>query len=332
MKNNTNHSCTKIENKTILVTGGAGFIGSSLVDDLLEDNNNIIVIDNFNDYYDVNIKEQNIKHNLNKKNYTLYRIDLENKEALENVFKKHKIDVIVHLAGRAGVRPSLERPIDYVKSNILATVNILELMKDYKVTKMIFASSSSVYGNCKEELFSENLKITEPISPYAATKSACEQFCYTFHHLYGISVICLRFFTVYGPRQRPDLAINKFSKLIEANRPIPMYGDGTTMRDYTFIEDILQGIKAAINYEKTKYEIINLGGGEPITLKRMIETLEEVINKKAIIERLPMQPGDVIKTVCDYSKAQKLLNYTPKTKFKDGIKKFYEWRINSENI
>ena len=200
------------------------------------------------------------------------------------------------------------------------------MMKKYHVNKMVFASSSSVYGNCSEAIFSEDLKVTEPISPYAATKSACEQLCYTWHHLYNLNIICLRFFTVYGPRQRPDLAINKFTRLIEAGQPIPMYGDGSTKRDYTFIDDIVQGICAAINYNRTSYEIINLGGGEPITLKRMIETIEQTLGQKAIIQQLPMQPGDVNKTVCDWSKAHNLLHYTPQTSFSEGIKKFIEWK------
>ena len=309
-----------------LITGGAGFIGSSLADKLLREGHEISIIDNFNDYYSPSIKETNIQHNLTNPLYHLFRNDIEDISALERIFASSPIDVVIHLAGRAGVRPSLEQPVEYVKSNILGTVNLLEMMKKYHVNKMVFASSSSVYGNCSEAIFSEDLKVTEPISPYAATKSACEQLCYTWHHLYNLNIICLRFFTVYGPRQRPDLAINKFARLIEAGQPIPMYGDGSTKRDYTFIDDILQGICAAINYNQTSYEIINLGGGEPITLKRMIETIEQTLGQKAIIQQLPMQPGDVNKTVCDWSKAHNLLHYTPRTSFSEGIKKFIEWK------
>lgn len=309
-----------------LITGGAGFIGSSLADKLLREGHEISIIDNFNDYYSPSIKETNIQHNLTNPLYHLFRNDIEDISALEHIFASSPIDVVIHLAGRAGVRPSLEQPVEYVKSNILGTVNLLEMMKKYHVNKMVFASSSSVYGNCSEAIFSEDLKVTEPISPYAATKSACEQLCYTWHHLYNLNIICLRFFTVYGPRQRPDLAINKFARLIEAGQPIPMYGDGSTKRDYTFIDDILQGICAAINYNQTSYEIINLGGGEPITLKRMIETIEQTLGQKAIIQQLPMQPGDVNKTVCDWSKAHNLLHYTPRTSFSEGIKKFIEWK------
>lgn len=316
----------------ILITGAAGFIGSNLADNLLADGHSIIVVDNFNDYYDVNIKEQNVSANLNNPRYKLYRCDICDKKALNEIFLSNKIDIVVHLAARAGVRPSLENPMAYVETNIIGTVNILEEMKEYNIKKLIFASSSSVYGNCKSEMFSEDLKVTKPISPYAATKSACEQIIYTYHHLYDINAICLRFFTVYGPRQRPDLAIHKFIKKIKHNQPIDMYGDGTTKRDYTFIADIVNGIKSAINYDKTGYEIINLGGGEPITLKRMIETIENVLGKKAIINQKPMQPGDVDKTVCDWSKANKLLNYTPKTTFEIGIKKFIDWSDKNENF
>lgn len=312
--------------KNFLITGGAGFIGSSLADKLLSDNHRVIVVDNFNDYYDISVKERNIEHNLNNPNYKLYRLDIENMDDLKKVFNENDIDVVVHLAARAGVRPSLERPIDYVKTNIMGTVNILECMREKNIKKIVFASSSSVYGNCKENVFSEDLKVTEPISPYAATKSACEQLLYTWHHLYGINVVALRFFTVYGPRQRPDLAINKFTRLIMSDKPIDMYGDGSTKRDYTYIDDIVAGICGAINYDKTGYEIINLGGGEPITLKDMIATIEDVSGKKATINQMPMQPGDVDKTVCDWSKAQKLLGYTPKTSFKEGIRKFVQWK------
>ncbi len=310
----------------ILITGGAGFIGSTLADVLIQEGHSLIVIDNFNNYYNVKIKWRNIAHLLSHPHYKLYVADLEKKEDLLPIFAQNSIDVVVHLAGRAGVRPSLQNPESYVNSNVLGTVHILELMKNFKIPKLVLASSSSVYGNCKQEIFSENLKVTEPISPYAASKLADEQFSYTYSELYGIQVVCLRFFTVYGPRQRPDLAINKFVSLIMENKPIPMYGKGDTKRDYTYIDDIVAGIKAAISYNKTPYEIINLGGGEPITLLQMIQTIEAVLGKQAVIEHCPMQPGDVFKTVCDYSKAHSLLGYTPKTKFIEGIKKFIEWK------
>ena len=309
-----------------LITGGAGFIGSNLADKLLAEGHNVTVVDNFNDYYDTAVKEANVAPHKDDPHYKLYRVDIENMDALKPVFAERQFDAVIHLAARAGVRPSLEKPVDYVKTNILGTVNVLECMRENNVKKLVFASSSSVYGNCKEKEFSEDLKVTEPISPYAATKSACEQLCYTWHHLYGIDVVALRFFTVYGPRQRPDLAIHKFAKKIESGEAIEMYGDGTTRRDYTYIDDIVAGIQSAMAYNKTGYEIINLGGGEPITLKRMIQTIEKAVGKPAKIEQKPMQPGDVDKTVCDWSKAHKLLHYTPKTTFEQGIQNFVKWR------
>ncbi len=311
--------------KHILLTGGAGFIGSNLADKLLSDGHFVTVIDNFNDYYDTSIKEKNVAHNLSNPKYKLYRADIENIDELKKIFSLNKFDAVVHLAARAGVRPSLEKPAEYVKTNILGTINILECMKDFKCEKLVVASSSSVYGNCREEKFSEDLNLSKPISPYAATKMATEQMCYTYHHLYGINVVALRFFTVYGPRQRPDLAIAKFARLIGEDKPIYMYGDGTTKRDYTFIEDIVAGIMAALDYNKTGYEIINLGGGEPITLKNMIQTIEEAMHKNASVIQQPMQAGDVDKTVCDWQKAHKLLGYTPQTSFKKGVEKYISW-------
>lgn len=318
----------------ILITGGAGFIGSTLADKLLKlstsfqnnINNKIIIIDNFNDYYSPELKDLNIKHNLANPDYKLYRGDICDRNLVNKIFKNHEINCVIHIAARAGVRPSLEDPLEYVRSNIEGTINILEAMRKNNVKKIVFASSSSVYGNCKAEKFTEDLKVTEPISPYAATKSACEQFLYTYSKLYDMQALCLRFFTVYGPRQRPDLAIRKFIELIEQDKPIPVYGDGTTMRDYTYIDDIVNGIMSAINYDKTPYEIINLGGGSPVTLNEMIATIEKVLGKKAKIERLPMQPGDVDRTVADITKARRLLNYNPQTSFEEGIRKFIEWR------
>ena len=309
----------------ILITGGAGFIGSTLSDKLLKEGIKVLVIDNFNDFYDVNLKKQNVEPNLKNPNYKLYKGDICDKELLKKVFTENKIDKVVHLAACAGVRPSLEAPLEYVKSNIFGTVNLIECMKDFGVKKIVFASSSSVYGNCTAEKFSEDLKISEPISPYAATKSACEQFLYTYSKLYGMSAVCLRFFTVYGPRQRPDLAINNFTNLMLKDEPLPVYGDGNSLRDYTYIDDIIAGVCSAIEYDKTDYEIINLGGGNPITVKQVISTLEKTLGKPAKINYLPFQKGDVNKTVSDITKAKNLLGYYPKTNFDEGITKFVEW-------
>lgn len=316
--------------KTYLITGGAGFIGSSLTDKLLSLGNSVIVLDNFNDYYKTSIKHENVKNAQKNPNYKLYTGDIEQIVDVERVFQENKIDAVVHLAARAGVRPSIEAPLAYAMTNIIGTINVLEMMKKYNVKRMSMASSSSVYGNCKADKFSEDLNIREPISPYAATKSADEQICYTYHHLYDLDIYMLRFFTVFGPRQRPDLAINKFTDLIMNDKPIDMYGDGSTMRDYTYIDDIVDGIIGSLNYNQTGYEIFNLGGGSPVTLKEMIATIEDVLGKKATINQLPMQPGDVDKTVSDISKAQRLLGYHPKTSFKDGVRKFIKWK-NSIN-
>lgn len=312
----------------ILLTGVAGFIGSNLLDELLQNKDHTVIgIDNLNDFYDPLIKQNNIKNNINNKNFIFYNIDLLNTSELKKIFENNKIDNVIHLAGYGGVRPSIENPKLYIDNNIVATLNILECMKNHKIQKLVYASSSSVYGNSKETIFKETLNVSEPISPYAMTKKACEELCYTYHKLYNIKVIALRFFTVYGKRQRPDLAISKFTKLILENNPIPVFGDGSTMRDYTYIEDIVSGIISAIEYNKTNYEIINLGGGEPINLERMIKTIETVLGKKAIINRMEMQKGDVDKTVADITKARNLLNYNPSTSFENGIKKFVDWYI-----
>jgi len=311
-----------------LITGGAGFIGSHVADKLLSEGHDIVVVDNFNNYYEPQIKEANVEAHLNDSHYMLYRSDIEDINALEEVFQTHSFDVVIHLAARAGVRPSVENPAEYVKTNILGTVNILECMKKYSVKKLVMASSSSVYGNCKADKFSEFLEISQPISPYAATKSACEQFCYTWYHLYGIQVAMLRFFTVYGPRQRPDLAIHKFTRKILRNEPIQIYGDENMKRDYTYIDDIVDGIQKAICYDRTGYEIFNLGGGHPVSVKEMIMTLEKALGKQAIIEHVSKQAGDVDKTVCDNKKAYHLLGYEPQTTFEQGIQKFVDWLKN----
>jgi len=311
-----------------LITGGAGFIGSTLADKLIANGDEIIVVDNFSDYYNPLLKENNVKPHLNNQKYKLYRGDICDKDLVKKIFDENNIDCVVHIAARAGVRCSIEEPLSYVETNIYATTIILEEMREHNVKKLIFASSSSVYGNNSAEKFSEDLNVSEPISPYASTKLACEHMIYVYSKLYGIKSICLRFFTVYGPRQRPDLAIRKFIEKIEKGEPIDIYGDGSTMRDYTYIDDIIQGILSAINYDDTPYEIINLGGGSPVTLNQMILTIEKVMNKTALRNYMPMQLGDVNKTVSDISKAEKLLGYKPQTNLEKGIQNFIEWRKN----
>lgn len=313
---------------TYLITGGAGFIGSSLADDLLEKNNRVVVIDNFCDFYDPQIKENNIKNALKKENYKLYRGDIRDKDLLNKIFNENNIDIVVHLAAMAGVRPSIENPVLYQEVNCLGTQNILECMKEKRIMNLVMASSSSVYGNSKTVPFKESDIVDFAISPYAATKKANEVMTHVYHKLYNINVIMLRFFTVYGPRQRPDLAINKFTKLMLNNEKIPMFGDGTTSRDYTYIDDIVNGIEKSCEYvakNKDVYEIINLGSNNPISLKKMIEIIGKTLNVEPKIEELPMQPGDVDRTYACIDKAKELLGYNPSVTFEEGIKKFIEW-------
>lgn len=320
--------------KTYLVTGGAGFIGSSLAESLLKENNRVIVIDNFCDFYNPKIKERNIEQALNNPNYKLYRKDIRDKEAVKEIFNENKIDCVIHLAAMAGVRPSIENPLLYQEVNCVGTQNILEEMKSHNVLNLVMASSSSVYGNTKEVPFNEEMVVDYAISPYAATKKANEVMTHVYHKLFDMNVIMLRFFTVYGPKQRPDLAINKFTRLMLNNEEIPMFGDGTTSRDYTYIDDIVSGIKSSINYVETNsnvYEIINLGNSSPVSLKEMIDTIGEVIGVTPKIKTLPMQPGDVDRTFADISKAKNILNYEPKTSFKEGINKFVEWYKDSKD-
>ena len=321
--------------KTYLITGGAGFIGSTLADSLLESNSRIVAIDNFCDFYDPAIKEHNVINALDNVNYKLYRFDIRNKNELEKVFKENKIDCVIHLAAMAGVRPSIDNPILYQEVNCVGTQNVLECMKQYHVNNLVMASSSSVYGNCKEVPFNENMIVDFAISPYAATKKANEVMTHVYHKLFNFNVIMLRFFTVFGPRQRPDLAINKFTRLMLEGKKIPMFGDGTTSRDYTYVDDIVDGIKQSIRYvEKNKnvYEILNLGNSNPISLKEMIMTIGKVLNIDPLITQLPMQAGDVERTYADISKANKLIGYKPHVTFEQGIEKFISWYKDANNI
>ncbi len=314
--------------KTYLITGGAGFIGSTLADKLLEKGFKVIVVDNFNDFYDPQIKENNVKNNLNNPNYKLERVDIRDEKILDRVFNENKIDGVFHLAAMAGVRPSIENPILYQQVNGIGAQVILEQAKKHNIKNLVMASSSSVYGNCKEVPFKEDFIVDFAISPYAATKKANEVMAHVYHKLFDMNIIMLRFFTVFGPRQRPDLAINKFTRLMLEGKEIPMFGDGTTSRDYTFVDDIVDGIIKSMEYEenhKNVYEILNLGNSSPITLKEMIDIIGKVLNVDPIINQLPMQPGDVERTYADISKAKALIGYEPKTSFEDGIQKFVEW-------
>lgn len=310
--------------KTILVTGCAGFIGSHLSVKLVKDGCLIVGLDNLNDYYNPLWKLENIKEINNYSNFKFIKGDILDKNLLANLFKKHKFDCVIHLAARAGVRPSIANPELYEEVNIRGTLNMLEAARNHEVKKFIFASSSSVYGNLSKIPFSEEDPVNFPISPYAATKKAGEELCFTYSHLYDLPIICLRFFTVYGPRGRPDMAPYLFTKAIFEGQTINKYGDGSTSRDYTYINDIVKGVISAINF-KCKYEIFNLGNSQPVTLNKFINNLEKITGKKAAIKKMPMQPGDVEKTYADIIKAKKYLKYNPRTGFYEGLKKFVQW-------
>src|SRR5258707_10460079 len=312
--------------KNILITGGAGFIGSHLVDRLLREGVwRITVVDDFNDFYDPSIKRENLSSLISNPDFRLVAADIRNQEALSQAFSETNFDCIVHLAARAGVRPSLKEPRLYVETNINGTLNLLELARVRGVKQFVFGSSSSVYGLNAKVPFAEVDQIFNPISPYAATKAAGELLCHSYAHLYDMRVVCLRFFTVYGARQRPDLAIHKFARLITAGRPIPVFGDGTTRRDYTYIDDIVAGVRAAMDYEASKCEIINLGESRTVELRELISLLEKALDLRAVIDRQPLQPGDGSQTFADITKARRLVGYDPQTQIEEGIEKFDGW-------
>ena len=320
---------------TYFITGGAGFIGSTLSEKLLNLGNKVVAIDNFCDFYNPNIKENNVKDLLLNPNFKLYRADIRDREAVKKIFDENKIDVVMNLAAMAGVRPSIENPCLYQEVNCLGLQNILEEMKLHNVKNGVLASSSSVYGNCKEVPFREDMIVDFAISPYAATKKANEVMAHVYHKLYDMNIVMLRFFTVYGPKQRPDLAINKFTRLMLEEKEVPMFGDGTTSRDYTYVDDIVEGIIKSCEYtleNKNVYEILNIGNSSPTSLKEMINTIAKVLDVEPKIKQLPMQPGDVDRTFADISKAKKLIGYEPKTTFEDGIRKFVNWYKENKDL
>lgn len=319
--------------RRIAVTGGAGFIGSHLVDSLLRDSHWVLCIDDFNDFYDPRIKWANIAHHQSNPLFTLVRADIRDRETIRQVFAEWQPEVVVHLAARAGVRLSLEDPFLYHEVNATGTLNVLDAAVSSRVQKFVFGSSSSVYGVNKKVPFSEDDPLLTPISPYAATKLAGEALCHCYAHLHRMPTVVLRFFTVYGPRQRPDLAIHKFARLmLLEDKPIPVYGDGTTRRDYTYIDDIITGVRAAIDYEPDPYDVFNLGNSQTVELRELIRLLEEVLNKRARIDRQPLQPGDVPQTWADTKKASRLLGFRPNTPLQEGLARFVAWLQESISV
>ena len=309
----------------ILVTGGVGFIGSHVCERLLEIGHAVCALDDLNDFYDPAIKQNTLRELQSRaQSFSFVHADITNRSEVDEVLGSMAFDQIIHLAARAGVRPSLEEPALYQRVNVEGTANLLESAREHSVKKITVASSSSVYGVNSKVPFSEADPIFSAISPYAASKLACEALGHVYHHVYGMDVCMLRFFTVYGPRQRPDLAIHKFARLMHAGQPIPVYGDGNTSRDYTYVDDTVDGVIAATEKE-FGFEIINLGESQPIELKRLIELIEKAMGVKAQINRQPAQPGDVPITFSNIEKARNLLGYSPQTKIEDGVPLFTEW-------
>src|SRR5881397_1711443 len=311
----------------VLVTGGAGFIGSHLAEKLLASGHQVVILDDFNDFYDPQTKHANVAGLA--RDVTVYHVDLRDSESVRNLFHREKLDAVVHLAARAGVRPSIQSPRLYYETNVGGTLHLLEAARVTGVQRFIFASSSSVYGASKTIPFSEEEHLTQTLSPYGATKIAGEFVCATYSHLYQMRVVALRYFTVYGPRQRPDLAIHQFTRRIYAGQPIDQFGDGSTRRDYTYIDDIIQGTMAALRYEGSLFDVFNLGENQTIQLKDLIVAIENALGKKAKINQLPEQPGDMPLTCADISKARKLLCYKPTTRLSDGLPRFIEWFLHS---
>jgi UDP-glucuronate 4-epimerase len=314
--------------KRILLTGGAGFIGSHLAQALLRRGIKLSIVDSLDDFYALSRKRRNLREIGNAESFEFFEVDVRDKDALRKVAERVQPEIMIHLAARAGVRPSIEQPALYESVNVAGTLNLLEIAREFQVQRLIFGSSSSVYGVSNNVPFCEDDLKTLPISPYAATKLAGELMAYTYAHLYGLTTISLRFFTVYGPRQRPDLAIHKFTALIEARKPIPVYGDGSMGRDYTYIDDIVAGIMASLEYvpeAKVPFEVFNLGNSHPVRLTELIALLEAATGKEALQNRLPDQPGDVPITWANIDKAKRLLGYSPKTSMEQGLRNFVAW-------
>jgi UDP-glucuronate 4-epimerase len=313
----------------ILVTGGAGFIGSHLSERLLREGHRVIVLDNLDDFYDPRRKRKNLASLLKNPGFRFYEGDIRDEAYLKKVFSAETIEIVAHLAARAGVRPSIQFPALYTDVNIRGTLNLLEACRHHEVGRLVFASSSSVYGNNPKVPFSEADNVDNPISPYAATKKAGELICYTYHHLYGLDIACLRYFTVYGPRQRPEMAIHQFTRLIHQGKKLSLFGDGSSRRDYTYIEDAVEGTLNAL-LRKHGYRIYNIGESQTTSLRELVRLIEDLVGKKAVTEYLPAQPGDVDRTYADIWKAREELGYNPKTDMFAGLKRFVEWYLEEQ--
>lgn len=311
----------------ILITGGAGFIGSHLTRRLLSQGEKVIILDNFDPYYNAKIKKKNIQNFVNHPSFTLIEGDIRERKTLEDIFKRYPVKKIIHLAARAGVRGSIEDPFIYEDINLRGTLNLLETCKNRSIESFIFASSSSVYGNSKVP-FSEDNSFLSPVSPYGVTKLSGEILCRTYHHLYHIPILCIRIFTAYGPSQRPEMAIHRFTRLIYRERKVPVFGEGKYKRDYTYIDDLIEGMILALRY-RSQFDIINLGSSHPVDLLTLIGLIEENLHKKARIQYLPLQPGDPLVTFADISKAHKLLGYQPKISIEEGIARFVRWYLEN---
>ena len=310
----------------VLVTGGAGFIGSHLVERLLKEGHRVICLDNFDDFYDPALKRRNLTHARKDSKFRLVEGDLRDEGILKRILEEEKVEMVAHIAARAGVRPSIEQPLLYADVNIRGTLSLLEACKKYRIRRLVFASSSSVYGNNPKVPFAEDDPVDNPISPYAATKKAGELICHTYHHLYGMDIACLRYFTVYGPRQRPEMAIHQFSRLIHQGRKVSLFGDGSSRRDYTYIDDAIDGTMGAL-FREHGYEIYNIGESQTTSLSELVHLIEEQMGKRAQVESLPVQPGDVERTYADIRKAQERLGYQPKINMREGISRFVRWYL-----
>lgn len=313
----------------VLVTGGAGFIGSHLVERLLREGHRVTVLDNFDDFYDPAVKRRNLAGPSAMASFRLVEGDLRDEKLLEKIFKGGEIETVAHLAARAGVRPSIQNPMLYADVNIRGTMTLLEACRKSGISRLVFASSSSVYGNNPKVPFSEDDAVDHPISPYAATKKAGELLCHTYHHLFGMDIACLRYFTVYGPRQRPEMAIHQFTRLIHQGKKICLFGQGNSQRDYTYVDDAIEGTLLALS-KRHGYQIYNIGESQTISLLQLVQTIEKLLGQKALLEHLPEQPGDVERTFADIRRAEERLGYHPKVKIEEGLKRFVKWYLDEE--